>query len=118
MLWPARKGYRFMPNSENRDPNWWQRLLEGDLRGCLARIILDVGYVFMYAWVALAVILLGISTWALFVADPAIMAPGSLNRNSSTAEKVAATGFMVLLVALGVGGIFLIRHLRRGSRRR
>jgi hypothetical protein len=79
---------------------------------------LDVGYVFTYVWVAFAVIGLGMCTWALFVADPALMAPGSLNRNSSTAEKVAATGFAVFLVAFGVGWLFLTRYLRRRSRRR
>jgi len=56
---------------------------------------------------------LALGVWAAFIADPSMMSPGSLNRDSPTAEKVADIGFGALLVAFGVAWLFLVRYLRR-----
>lgn len=102
-----------MRDNGNQPQKWRQCLEEGDLEGCLGRVILDVGYVFMFFWIAIAVILLVTGVWVAFIADPSITAPGSLNRDSSTAEKVAYLGFCAFLMAFGVVWLFVLRRLRR-----
>lgn len=77
------------------------------------RILLEVGHAFMYFWIAIAVVLLALSVWVAFVADPATMSPDSLNRNSTLAEKAAVLGFEAFLLAFGVAWLFLTRRLRR-----
>jgi hypothetical protein len=79
----------------------------------IGRFIVVVGYVFTYVWLAVATGIATSCVWAAYIADPAVMAPGSLNRDSPTADKVAQIGFAVFLVAFGVVWFLLTRALRR-----
>jgi lysylphosphatidylglycerol synthetase-like protein (DUF2156 family) len=106
-------------SEQSKSPKWRQCLEEGDLPGCLGRIILDIGYVFMYFWLACAVVIVAFTIWAAYIADPSVMSPDSLNRDSPTTEKIAHIVSTVFLVAFGVLWLFLVRFLRRrlyGSR--
>jgi hypothetical protein len=97
--------------AESKPPKWMRRLEEGDLWGCF----LDIAHVFMYFWIAGTVFTAAFVIWAACMADPSVMDPDSLNRDSPAIEKAVHIGFVVFLVAFGVLWLFLIRFLRRRS---
>jgi hypothetical protein len=103
--------------AESEPRNWKQCLKEGDLQGFLLRILLFVTYVSTWFSLFIAVVFFAFAIWAVFVADPNVMAPGSLNRDSPTSEKLGGIMIMVLFVVFTVLWLFSIRWLRHWSSR-
>ena len=94
-------------------PSWRECLEDGDLQGCFSRVILGFGVVFTALWLIAVIIGLGVVVWIAFIADPAVAAPDSLNRNSPIADKLRLFGFVLLLACFGVIWGFFITYLRR-----
>jgi hypothetical protein len=66
--------------------------------------MLDVGYVFTWLWLVVAVFISVVYIWEAYIAESSVMTPG---------ERIGGVVFLVFLLISSVLWILLTRFLRR-----
>lgn len=78
------------------------------------RPVFAICFVVTAIWLVGVVIMFVFAIWALFMADPAILAPEPLNRDSAFSDKVYAVGLLVISFCIGAAFLLLVwRRWRR-----